>query len=82
MNQNSTMQWQKNKGYITTSASGIVKIEMSVPEGTFTVTVGGKTVSATNVNGVNVYDLTGMTGEIKISVGSATGKVNSIKFYA
>ena len=82
MNQSSTMQWQKNTGYITTSASGIVKIEMSVSAGTFTVTVGGETVSATNVDGVNVYDLTGMTGEIKISVGSVTGKVNSIKFYA
>ena len=45
------------------------------------VGVGGKTVTGTTSNGVTTYDLTGYTGEIVISVGGATGKVDYIKFY-
>ena len=81
MNQNSTMQWQKNKGYITTDISGVTAIEIKITSGTFTVTVGGQKVTGTVVNGVTTYDLTGLSGTIKISVGNATGKVDSIKFY-
>jgi hypothetical protein len=44
-------------------------------------TFGGKTVTSTTSNGVTTYDLTGLTGEIKISVGSVLGKVDYIKFY-
>jgi hypothetical protein len=54
---------------------------MKITGGTFTVTVGGKTVTGTTANGVTTYNLSGLTGEIKISVGGATGKVDYIKFY-
>ncbi len=81
MNQSSTMQWQKSTGYITIASNSFVKLEMKSTAGTYTVTVGGKTVTGTITNGVTTYDLTGLTGEIKISVGSATGKVDYIKFY-
>ena len=82
MQQNSTMQWQKSKGYITIASNKFVKLEIKSTAGTFTVSVGGKTITATAVNGVNTYDLSGLSGEVKISVGSATGKVDYIKFYA
>lgn len=81
MNQSSAMQWQKNNGYITLTSNDFVKLEIKVTAGTYTVTVGGETVTGTTTNGVTTYDLTGLTGEIKISVGSATGKVDYIKFY-
>ena len=81
MNQNSTMQWQKSKGYITISNDNFVKLEIKVTAGTFTVTVGGTKISGTTSNGVTTYDLSNLTGEIKISVGSATGKVDYINFY-
>ena len=81
MNQSSVMQWQKSKGYITITSDDFVKLELKSTAGTYTVTVGGKTVTGTTSNGVTTYDLTGLTGEIKISVGSATGKVDYIKFY-
>ncbi|MBR5569861.1 MAG: hypothetical protein IKW10_03110 [Oscillospiraceae bacterium] len=81
MNQSSVMQWQKSKGYITIDSNVFTKLELKVTAGTFTVTVGGKTVTGTTTNGVTTYDLTGLTGQIKISVGSATGKVDYLKFY-
>ena len=81
MNQSSAMQWQKNSGYITISSNVFVKLELKVTAGTYTVTVGGKTVTGTTSNGVTTYDLTGLTGEVKISVGGATGKVDYLKFY-
>ena len=81
MNQSGAMQWQKSKGYITIASNEFVKLELKVTAGTYTVTVGGKTVTGDTSNGVTTYDLTGFTGEIKISVGSATGKVDYIKFY-
>ena len=81
MNQSSVMQWQKSKGYITIASNDFVKLELKSTAGTFTVTVGGKTVTGTTTNGITTYDLTGLTGEIKISVGSATGNVEYIKFY-
>ena len=81
MKQSSTMQWQKSKGYITIASNEFVKLEMKVTAATFTVTVGGTTVTGTTSNGVTTYDLSGKTGEVKISVGSATGKVEYIKFY-
>ena len=82
MQQNSTMQWQKSKGYITIASNEFVKLEIKSTAGTFTVSVGGKTITATTANGVNTYDLSGLSGEVKISVGSATGNVDYIKFYA
>lgn len=81
MNQSSTMQWQKSKGYITIASNEFVKLEIKSNAGTFTVTVGGKAVTGTTVNGVTTYDLSNLTGAIKISVGSATGKVDYLKFY-
>lgn len=78
------MQWQKNKSYITvdeTNAKGIVKIEISIVAGTYTVTVGDTTVAGTTVDGVTTYDLTGLSGEIKIAESSETGYTNYIKFY-
>ena len=79
--QNSGMQWQKSAGYITITYNDFVKLELKSTAGTFTVTVGGKTVTGTTANGVTTYDLTGLTGEIKISVGSVLGKVDYLKFY-
>jgi hypothetical protein len=81
MNQSSTMQWQSKKGYITLSSDSFVKLEIKVTAGTYTVTVDGKTVTGTNTNGVTTYDLSGLTGQVKIAVGSATGKTEYIKFY-
>ena len=81
MNQSSAMQWQKSNGYITVDSDEFVKLELKVTAGTYTVTVGGSTVTGTTSNGVTTYDLTGLTGEIKIAVGGATGKVDYIKFY-
>ena len=81
MLQNNTMQWQKSKGYITIASNQFERLEMKVSAGSFTVTVGGKTVTGTTTNGVTTYDLAGLTGEIKISVGSKTGNVDYIKFY-
>ena len=81
MKQSGVMQWQKSNGYITIN-NDFTKLELDVAAGTYTVTVGGKTVTGTKSNNVTTYDLSGLTGEIKISVTSdATGKVNSIKFY-
>ena len=81
MNQSSVMQWQKSKGYISITSNDFVKLEIKVIEGTYTVTVGGNTVTGTTSNGVTTYDLTGLTGEVKITVGGATGKVDYLKFY-
>ena len=82
MNQSGTMQWQKSNGYITIESNTFEKLELKSSAGTFTVTVGGKTVTGTTANGVTTYDLTGLTGAIKISVSSsATGKVDYLKFY-
>ena len=82
MKQSDAMQWQKGKGYITIATNVFVKLEMKVTAGTYTVTVGGQTVTGTTSGGITTYDLTGLTGEIKISVSSnATGKVDYLKFY-
>ncbi len=81
MLQSNIMQWQKSNGYITISSNEFVKLELKSTAGTFTVTVGGKTVTGTTTNGVTTYDLTGLTGQIKISVGSVLGKTEYIKFY-
>lgn len=82
LNSNSTqIQWKKSAGYITIASAGFTKFELKSTQGTFTVTVGGKTVTGTTSNGVTTYDLTNNTGEIKISVGSKTGYVDYIKFY-
>ena len=81
MLQNNTMQWQKSKGYITIASNQFERLEMKVSAGSFTVTVGGKTVTGTTTNGVTTYDLAGLSGQIKISVGSKTGNVDYIKFY-
>ena len=81
MQQSGTMQWQKSKGYITFVNPGYKKLELVSTAGTFTVTVGGKTVSGKTVSGVTTYDFTGLTGVVKITVGSATGKVTSITLY-
>ena len=81
MKNKNAMQWQSGAGYITISSNEFVKLELEATEGAFTVTVGGKTVTGTENNGVITYDLTGLTGEIKISVGSETGYVDYIRFY-
>ncbi len=81
MNQSSTMQWQSKKGYITLSSNPFVKLEIKVTAGSYTVTVGGTTVTGTTSNGVTTYDLSNLTGEVKIAVGNSTGKVEYIKFY-
>ena len=77
----SYMQWQKSKGYITFVNPGFKKLELVSTAGTFTVTVGGKTVKGTSASGITTYDFTGLTGEVKITVGSATGQVTSITLY-
>ena len=81
MMQSSAMQWQKSKGYITIASNDFVKLELKSTAGTFTVTVGGTIVTGTTSNGVTTYDLSGLTGEIKISVGSALGNTEYLKFY-
>ncbi len=71
MNQSSTMQWQKSKGYIynSTNLSTIDNIEVTSTAGTFTVYKGTSAQPTSNGSG----------GYFKINVGSATGKVTSIK---
>ena len=82
MNQNNTTQWQKNKGYITIASNVFSKLELKATQGVFVVTVGGKTVTGTTSNGVTTYNLSGLTGEIKISVNNtATGNTEYLKFY-
>ena len=79
--QNGSMQWQKNTGYISITDNQFTKLEIKVTSGTFTVTVGGKTVNGTTANGVTTYDLSNLTGEVKIAAGGTTGKTDYIKFY-
>ena len=80
MKQSSEMQWQKGAGSLTIENDDFTKLEIKVTSGTFTVTVGGVTVAPEDDG---TYDLTGKTGEIKISVGSdTTGKTEYLKFYA
>ena len=81
MLQSSAMQWQKNAGYITIASNEFVKLELKATAGTYTVTVGGETITGTTTDDVTTYDLSGLSGEIKISVSSATGKVDYLKFY-
>ena len=82
MKQSGVMQWQKSAGYITfESISGMKKLEIASSAGTFTVTVGGKTVTGSTANGVTTYNLEGLSGQVKISVGSVLGKTSSITFY-
>ena len=81
MLQSGAMQWKKNEGYITVTNAGFTKMDLTVTSGSFTVTVGGKTVTGTTSGGVTTYDLTGLTGDIKIKVGGTTGKTSQILFY-
>ena len=81
MNFQSKMQWQKNTGYLTVDTNDFAKLEIKVIAGTFKVTVNGVEITGTTENGVTTYDLSGYTGEIKISVGGETGNVEYIKFY-
>ena len=71
MNQNSTMQWQKSKGYIYNSTDlGVIdNITITKTDGTFTQYIGANLQPTTNGEG----------GYFQIKVGSATGKVTSIK---
>ena len=71
MNQNSTMQWQKSKGYIynTTNLGTINKVEIVKDDGSFTTYKGTSAQPTSNTEG----------GYFQIKVGSATGKVTSIK---
>lgn len=71
MNQNSTMQWQKSKGYIynKTDLGTIVSVTVDSSAGTFTKYVGATQQPTTDA---------GAGGYFQITVGSATGKVNSI----
>jgi hypothetical protein len=71
MQQNSTMQWQKNKGYIynVTDLGTIDEIKINSTSGTFTTYIGSSTQPTSNGEG----------GYFKIKVGNdATGKVNSV----
>lgn len=70
MQQSSTMQWQKSKGYIynKTNLGTIVSVTIDSSAGTFTTYKGTEEAPATNVDG----------GYFQIKVGSATGKVNKI----
>ena len=70
MQQNSTMQWQKNKGciYNETDLGTIDSIVVDSTEGTFTTYKGSASQPSTNGEG----------GYFQIKVGGATGKVNSI----
>ena len=70
MNQNSTMQWQKSKGYIynSTDLGTITDVTIDSTGGTFTTYVNSAKQPTTNGNG----------GFFQIKVGSATGKVTSI----
>lgn len=71
MQQSSTMQWQKNNGYIfnKTDLGSIVSVTVDSSAGTFTQYIGTSENPTTNVDG---------GGYFKIMVGSVTGKVNSI----
>lgn len=70
MQQNSTMQWQKSKGYIynVTNLGTITDITVEDTAGSFTTYKGSATQPTTNGEG----------GYFQIKVGSATGKVDSI----
>lgn len=72
MNQNSTMQWQKSKGYIynSTDLGTIDNITITSESGTFTQYIGAS-VQPTTTDGEGGY--------FQIKVGSATGKVTSIE---
>jgi hypothetical protein len=71
MNQSGTMQWQKSKGYIynSTNLGTIDKVEITSTGGTFTTYEGTSAQPTSNGDG----------GYFQIKVGSATGKVTSIK---
>ena len=70
MQQSSTMQWQKSKGYIynKTNLGTIVSVTIDSSTGTFTTYKGTEEAPATNVDG----------GYFQIKVGSAIGKVDQI----
>lgn len=70
MNQNSTMQWQKSKGYIynITDLGTIKSVNIAVTAGTFTQ----------YINNTQQPTSDGVGGYFQIKVGSATGKVDSI----
>ena len=70
MNQSSTMQWQKSKGYIynSTDLGTIDNVVVDSSAGTFTTYKGSSAQPTTNGTG----------GYFQIKVGSATGKVNTI----
>ena len=71
MQQSSTMQWQKNKGYIfnSTDLGTINSVEIDDTAGTFTTYINSSKQPTTNGTG----------GYFQIKVGGATGKVDSIK---
>lgn len=71
MNQSSTMQWQKSKGYIynSTNLGTIDNVEITSTAGTFTTYEGSSAQPTSEGDG----------GYFQIKVGSATGKVTSIK---
>ena len=71
MNQSSTMQWQSSKGYIYNSTDlGTIKdITITSTAGTFTKYINDSQQPTSN----------GAGGYFQIKVGSATGKVSSIK---
>ena len=70
MNQNSTMQWQKSKGYIynITNLGVIDEVNIISTGGTFTKYINNTPQPSSNGDG----------GFFKINVGSATGKVTEI----
>ena len=70
MNQNSTMQWQKDKGYIynSTDLGTVTDVTIDSTGGTFTTYKGSSAQPTSN----------GAGGYFQIKVGNATGKVNSI----
>lgn len=71
MNQNSTMQWQKSKGYIynSTNLGTIDDIVINSTSGTFSTYIGPGMQPTLNEEG----------GYFQIKVGSATGKITEIK---
>ena len=71
MNQNSTMQWQKSKGYIynTTDLGTIDDVTITTESGTFTKYINSSLQPTSNGKG----------GYFQIKVGSSTGKVTSIE---
>lgn len=70
MYQNNVIQWQKSKGYIynSTDLGTITNVAIDRTDGTFTTYINSSAQPTAN----------GVGGYFKISVGSATGKVNSI----